>query len=50
MAATVGWWRFILIQSILLTIWIALNITAFVERWDPYPFILLNLVLSFQAA
>ena len=49
-ATTVGSWRFILIQSTLLAIWIALNITAFVERWDPYPFILLNLVLSFQAA
>ena len=45
-----GSWRFILIQSTLLAIWIALNITASVERWDPYPFILLNLVLSFQAA
>jgi uncharacterized membrane protein len=27
-----------------------LNITAFIEHWDPYPFILLNLALSFQAA
>lgn len=49
-ARTVGSWRFILIQSALLAIWIALNATAYVERWDPYPFILLNLVLSFQAA
>lgn len=49
-ARTVGSWRFILIQSALLAIWIALNVTAYVERWDPYPFILLNLVLSFQAA
>jgi len=46
----VGSWRFILIQSTLLAIWIALNIAAFVERWDPYPFILLNLVLCFKAA
>ncbi len=30
--------------------WIALNITAYVYRWDPYPFILLNLAMSFQAA
>ena len=29
---------------------IALNVTAYIERWDPYPFILLNLLLSFQAA
>lgn len=49
-ARTVGSWRFILIQSALLAIWIAVNATAYVARWDPYPFILLNLVLSFQAA
>ena len=49
-AATVGSWRFILIQSALLAVWIALNITAWVRAWDPSPFILLNLVLSFQAA
>jgi uncharacterized membrane protein len=49
-AATMGSWNFIIIQSILLTVWIVLNVTAFVERWDPYPFILLNLALSFQAA
>ena len=30
--------------------WIALNITAYIYRWDPYLFILLNLALSFQAA
>ena len=49
-AATMGSWRFIIIQSIILVAWIALNITAYVQRWDPYPFILLNLALSFQAA
>lgn len=49
-AATVGSWRFIVIQSVLLTVWIVLNVTAYIQRWDPYPFILLNLVLSFQAA
>jgi len=49
-AATMGSWNFIIVQSALLTIWIVLNITAFVQRWDPYPFILLNLALSFQAA
>jgi uncharacterized membrane protein len=49
-ALTVGSWRFIIIQSVLLAAWIALNITAWVQAWDPYPFILLNLVLSFQAA
>ncbi|MEY2942643.1 MAG: hypothetical protein RLY97_657 [Pseudomonadota bacterium] len=49
-AATMGSWRFIIIQSILLSIWVTLNITAWIRAWDPYPFILLNLVLSFQAA
>ena len=49
-AATMGSWRFIIIQSVLLAFWIVLNVTAFVEKWDPYPFILLNLALSFQAA
>lgn len=49
-AATVGSWRFIIIQSIILALWLALNITGIVFRWDPYPFILLNLMLSFQAA
>jgi uncharacterized membrane protein len=46
----VGSWRFIIIQSCLLTIWIILNIMAWIGHWDPYPFILLNLALSFQAA
>jgi uncharacterized membrane protein len=49
-AALVGSWRFILIQSAVLIAWMVLNVTAWVRAWDPYPFILLNLVLSFQAA
>ena len=49
-AAIVGSWRFIIIQSTLLLAWIALNVVAYIQHWDPYPFILLNLVLSFQAA
>jgi uncharacterized membrane protein len=49
-ARVVGSWRFIIIQSVLLIIWMALNVVAWVSAWDPYPFILLNLVLSFQAA
>jgi len=47
---TVGSWRFIIIQSCLLSLWILLNVVAWVQHWDPYPFILLNLALSFQAA
>ena len=49
-AQTVGSWRFIVLQSIVLAVWIILNVLAFVQHWDPYPFILLNLILSFQAA
>ncbi|HXD45761.1 MAG TPA: DUF1003 domain-containing protein [Pseudolabrys sp.] len=49
-ASTMGSWTFIIIQSAVLLVWIILNITAYVEKWDPYPFILLNLALSFQAA
>jgi uncharacterized membrane protein len=49
-AATMGSWRFIIIQTSILILWIALNVTAYVQKWDPYPFILLNLALSFQAA
>jgi uncharacterized membrane protein len=49
-ASTMGSWRFIIIQSCILAVWIVLNIVAAVHHWDPYPFILLNLALSFQAA
>lgn len=49
-AATMGSWRFIIIQTTILMLWIGLNITAWINHWDPYPFILLNLALSFQAA
>ena len=48
--AVVGSWRFIIIQSIILAGWITANVMAWTQSWDPYPFILLNLVLSFQAA
>ena len=49
-ANTVGSWRFIIAQSILLAAWIVVNLIASIRHWDPYPFILLNLLLSFQAA
>ena len=49
-AATMGSWRFIIIQTTILLFWIILNVTAWIRHWDPYPFILLNLALSFQAA
>ena len=41
---------FIIIQSAMLLVWITLNLVAVIRHWDPYPFILLNLALSFQAA
>jgi uncharacterized membrane protein len=49
-ADKVGSWEFIIGQSTLLTIWAVLNVTAWIQHWDPYPFILMNLVLSLQAA
>ena len=49
-AATIGSWRFILIQSTAITCWITGNVLVGQGAWDPFPFILLNLLLSFQAA
>ena len=49
-AETMGSWTFIIIQSTILLAWIVLNVVAYMNHWDPYPFILLNLGLSFQAA
>jgi uncharacterized membrane protein len=49
-ASAVGSWTFIIVQSIILAFWIAFNAIAWIRHWDPYPFILLNLALSFQAA
>ncbi len=42
--------KFILGQTVLVAVWIALNAAAISLRWDPYPFILLNLAFSTQAA
>ncbi len=50
LASVMGSWSFIIVQSILLAIWISANIVGYIRHWDPYPFILLNLALSFQAA
>ena len=53
-ADTIGSWPFIIVQTTILTIWITLNVIASINHWgwawDVYPFILLNLALSFQAA
>ena len=49
-ASTIGSWRFIAIQSTAITLWMIGNVVVGHGAWDPYPFILLNLLLSFQAA
>lgn len=49
-ARFLGTGRYLAIQTILVIIWILLNIFAVTLRWDPYPFILLNLAFSTQAA
>ncbi len=48
-AMTMGSWNFVLIQSLILLIWIGCNASG-ILAWDKPPFILLNLILSFQAA
>ncbi len=45
-----GTGRYLLVQTILVLVWIVLNVYAVGLRWDPYPFILLNLAFSTQAA
>ena len=45
-----GSWRFIIIQTALVAVWLVLNLVGLVNHWDPYPFILLNLMFSVQAA
>jgi uncharacterized membrane protein len=50
LAQWVGSWAFLVTQSVILVAWIGLNISAWIHNWDPYPFILLNLALSFQSA
>jgi len=49
-ARVMGSWRFVITQSLLLAAWTVLNVVAWVRHWDPYPFILMNLMLSLQAA
>ncbi|MCB0010549.1 MAG: DUF1003 domain-containing protein, partial [Anaerolineales bacterium] len=49
-ATAVGSWRFIIGQTLILILWVILNVTALIKHWDPYPFILMNLFMSLQAA
>jgi uncharacterized membrane protein len=49
-ATGMGSWRFIIIQTVIVAIWMILNVIAYLDHWDPYPYILLNLLFSTQAA
>ncbi len=49
-ASGMGSWRFIIYQSIFVLFWMMVNVIAYFKHWDPYPFILLNLLFSTQAA
>ena len=49
-ARFIGTARFLFVQTVLVVVWITLNVAAVNLRWDPYPFILLNLAFSTQAA
>ncbi|HVV55679.1 MAG TPA: DUF1003 domain-containing protein [Mucilaginibacter sp.] len=49
-ATGMGSWRFIIWQTVIVVLWMVLNVFAYIHHWDPYPYILLNLVFSTQAA
>jgi uncharacterized membrane protein len=49
-AGTMGSWRFIITQATIMVIWIMLNLVGWFYHWDIYPFVLLNLAMSAQAA
>lgn len=49
-ARGMGSWNFIIIQTIVVILWMTLNLVGFMYHWDVYPFILLNLLFSTQAA
>lgn len=49
-AKGMGSWNFIIWQTIVVIAWMTLNVVGFIRHWDAYPFILLNLIFSTQAA
>jgi uncharacterized membrane protein len=49
-AKGMGSWRFIIFQTLFVAAWMSLNIIGYARHWDAYPFILLNLLFSTQAA
>ena len=49
-ASVMGSWKFIITQAMIMVIWIMLNLVGWFYHWDLYPFVLLNLAMSAQAA
>src|SRR5215471_6015846 len=49
-AEGIGSWRFLIVQTVAVLAWVGLNVIGLINRWDPYPFVLLNLLFSVQAA
>lgn len=49
-ASGMGSWKFIIIQTLIVIVWMTLNVIGIMRHWDPFPFILLNLLFSTQAA
>lgn len=49
-AKGMGSWKFIILQTVFIILWMGLNLVGYIYEWDAYPFILLNLVFSTQAA
>lgn len=49
-AKGMGSWKFIVYQTLFIIVWMILNLVGYIRHWDPYPFILLNLIFSTQAA
>jgi len=49
-ASGMGSWTFIIAQTVFVLAWMLLNIVGYIKHWDAYPFILLNLLFSTQAA
>jgi uncharacterized membrane protein len=50
LARLIGSWTFVVLQAVLSVCWLGLNVVAATQHWDPYPFLLLNLVLSLESA
>jgi len=50
LSRVIGSWTFVFFQAVLLLLWLLVNVVGFLRHWDGYPFHLLNLLLTFQAA